>query len=516
MSWIPTPHIVLGRLFRIEEEDDSRLLDASEVFWLFCLHIINPNDFPKEMAEFKESVEFQKGTFTHPEIQRIMTEGFKNPDIAAQAVINKLDLVIENLYVYYEPDQSDFDFVRLYIYIHLEASRLIRLLKFGIYSEKVRESLDSAIKAYNWIFKSLDNNNSTLPWSDDYTSSLEAVASFLFMTQYLVLKSDSDYEDALTSLANSISHGHMAYLSYSIGKKKNAISELSRFKVISDLRYETPWMKDLDPQEIVNVFESLRKRGNLKDPKSLTGICDLLAYISSVMWIGLEEGYQVLDSQGEPWHPEDYWKHVSGWVEARLSQSEFIEVLGKRDEQMAQQRLISYFFGHELWQVLPEKTQQALVSADRDWFSGVEIRQEAVLNDLVIATQELLIEGLWKPLEKWLNSTKLRETYQRDYLHFKDKLASRKGPSTLRILADICKSSISQEYLTSIGKSPEDKKWFIRVLHKRIHRLHDKRNLAEHESGISWTRSELSEFYNSYIGIGEEGIIFRLGRILFQ
>ena len=78
MSWIPTPHKVMARPLRIELNEDSRLLDASEVFWLFCLHSISPAEFPQKMAELKESHEFLKGEFTYPEIEILMIKGFKN------------------------------------------------------------------------------------------------------------------------------------------------------------------------------------------------------------------------------------------------------------------------------------------------------------------------------------------------------------------------------------------------------------------------------------------------------
>lgn len=514
MSWIPAPHKVLARLLRIEEKGDSRLLDASEVFWLFCLHSISPEGFPIEMAQLKESYLVLKGEFTPPEIHTIMLQGFDNPEIAAQAVIDKLDMLTEKSRVIYVPDAIDQDSIGLYIYAHLEASRLTRMLKFKSYTEKTREMLDDALNAYVRCTNSFDGYVNA-PWSDEYSVSLEAVGSFLYTTKFHICKSDGTYEDAMIALAHAIALGQSAFLLYSICKTR-PYRELLSLSEISDFRYSTPWMSNLEAQTVVNCFEGLQFRGEVKNPKTLADICDLLAYVSSYSWPVEEGACEVKGKDGELWNLDDYWKHASGWVDAQLNQSEFIEIINKREEQAAEQRLKQYFFGEELWNVLPERAKRSLISADRDWFSGISIRTEAILNDLVIATEEILFIGLWKRLEERVKSNRGKTPDQKEFLIFKEKLTAKRGPSHLRILVDVCKRSITEEYLIFNGVVSEERIWFSKKLPGRVHELHNQRNRAEHQSGVNWTRSELEGYYNEFMGIGKRGILPRLCKILFS
>lgn len=161
-------------------------------------------------------------------------------------------------------------------------------------------------------------------------------------------------------------------------------------------------MKNLDPQEPVDCFEAIRNRNSGKDLKDIANICSFFVTVAKAWWPNEEQEIEVKDAKGEPWSLPEYWQHALGWVEAQLQPSELRNLLNEREDQLAEQRLRTYFFGEVLWAKLPERARRSIISADRDWFNGSVARIEAILNELQIATTELLIIGLWNPLEEWI------------------------------------------------------------------------------------------------------------------
>lgn len=510
MSWIPDPHQALSLFKRIEAEDDP-LVDSSHLFWLFCTSSMPHQKFLSRMTELKESHLVLKGKFNDPEIHTIMTEGFKNPDKVAQAVVNRLDILSQMKKVPYRPDFQD-DPERLYAYTHIEASRLFRFLKTEAYSERTREVLENALNSYSRC-SNIVSSYSEAPWTEEYSASLEAVASFLYISQFYIKKVDGDYEDALSALAQGIAHGQLAYLLYTMVVNSNR--GLFFLNEIGDFRYATPWMRELEPQVTVDCFEALRIRGVINDPKALAGICDLLAHVSTYLWSGDDGTLEVKDIKGDFWNSNDYWQNASGWVEAQLQPSQFKELINEREDQAAEKRLKTYFFDEELWVRIPDRAKRCLISADRDWFSGTGIRIESILNNLSIATEEVLSLGIWKQLEQWVDSHNIK-TQDKKFLNLQKKLTIKSGASRLRVLANMCKTNLTKEYLEFLGLPEKEIEWFTNKLPARIHELHDKRNIAEHEAGIEWSRNDIQYFYDLFLGIGEYGIFPRLCRAFLK
>ena len=60
----------------------------------------------------------------------------------------------------------------------------------------------------------------------------------------------------------------------------------------------------------------------------------------------------------------------------------------------------------------------------------------------------------------------------------------------------------------------EERKWFTKVLPKRLNWLRKARKKAEHGSNIEWTSEELLRYYAEFIGIGQQGIIPKITEIL--
>jgi len=492
---------------------------------------MNPEEFQERLDVWKrlyEKDKLQGGGFTDPDLEAIMLESFNNPGKAAQVVIDRFDAIVEEKHVPYLPDEPD-PAEALCIYVHLEAAQLFRLLKLQGYSEKTRESLEKALNAFTRCKRAL-NSFPEIPWPLEYSISLEAIASFLLITRFFILKSDGNYEDALNALLEGIQHIQESHSIYSNNIRLISTSGIHFYytSFSNDLRKIAPWMKDLNHQLFVDSFESIRKGNRINDTKRLAEICESFIELSGEPWLSNKRPDNTLMSWLEDkevsndvmteefyWdHASDFWENALGWLEAQLTPSEFKEILNEREENAAEKRLKTYFFEGDLWDTLPERTRSSLISADRDWFSGTVARKEAIFNELRIAAEELLHSGLWNPLAQWVQNLKEHNNDTKWLIERRQELSQKGLMPTLLDFERTCRLSITNVFLKEKGVSNEDRAWFCNQLPKSLYHLRRARNRAEHESDDQWTRQDLSRFYNEFIGIGQPGILPKLYRML--
>lgn len=513
MSWLPdAPHLI--RLLRRIEKGEDPLQDATELFWLFCMKSLPPDEFRDRVLFWidKHLEDSPKGGgFIDPDVKEIILQG---PERVIEIIVDRLDALCEIKRVPYIPDEIG-DPESLYVSTLLESSRLIRLLKTQGYSEKTREILAHALNALARYSKP-EITYQNPRWQKEYSTFIEAVGTFLYITQFLIQKSDGKYEDSLKSLAGVIAYYIMADFR-SLNRTKTGITEPSLVEFMNymtNYHQELPWIQTLEPQIPVDCFEALRKGERILDPKNIAAVCGLLATTYSNWWILAEDENEVKDAEGNDWKVIDFWHHASGWLEARLQPSDLRELLNEREDSASEKRLHTYFFGDEAWIKLPERVKSSLISADRDWFSGTVARKEAVFNELRIAAEELLHNGLWKPLEQWIQNLKKLSNDTKWFMDRRQELSQKGLMPTLLDFERTCRLSITDVFLKEKGISNEERIWFCNQLPKSLYHLRRARNRAEHESDDQWTRQDLSKFYNEFIGIGRPGILPELCRIL--
>jgi len=518
MSWIPDPPVVLVLLQRIEKEE-SLLQDTCELFWRFYLQSMEPGEF-KKRTEYWINRQLEDapkgGGFMDPEIRDCILAG---PEKLAQIIADKLDELSEKKFVPYIPDEYE-DPIALHVHLYVESSRLARFLKLEQYSERSRESLTRTINVFNRCNKASGNLK---PWGPEYSVSLFAIGSFLFATQFRIQKSDGQYEKALESLVGCYVNNMLAshqFPKYGFSNPK-AEASVSLINSVGDVWEKSPWMQDLDPQEPVDCFEAILAGKSSPKLKDVADICSIFVTVAKSWWPIAQSEWpdekqeiEVRDSKGETWSLPEYWQHAAGWVEAQLQPSELRDLLNEREDQAAENRLCRYFFGETLWNRLSDRAQRSIVSADRDWFSGSVARTESILNELQIATTELLIAGLWNPMGEWLerNNNKNIDTSKYDELVF--DLKSKNRSLTALDLEKTCRVPVTVALLSSKGLLEADIKWITNALPRSIFRLRQARNEAEHESEDTWDRERLGDFFKEFIGIGQSGILPRLGRLL--
>lgn len=520
MSWIPDPPVILVLLQNIEK-GGNLLQDSSELFWRFYLQSLDPDQF-KERTEFWINRQLEDspkgGGFQDPKIRDYILSG---PEKLSQVIIDKLDELSEKYFVSYHPDEKE-DPVVLHVHLCIETCRLSRFLKLEQYSERSRESLTNTINVFNRCNKA-SGNFPDKPWDPEYSVSLFAIGSFLFATQFRIQQSDGQYENALESLvycyANNLLASHQ-FPKYGFPNPK-AEASISLINSIGNVWAKSPWMQDLDPQEPVDCFEAILTGKNRSKLKDVADICSFFVTVAKSWWPiaqdewpNEEQEIEVKDSKGETWSLPEYWQHAAGWAEAQLQPSELRDLLNEREDQAAENRLRTYFFGEKLWDKLPERARRSIVSADRDWFSGSVARTESILNELQIATTELLIYGLWNPMGEWLERNNTKNIDTSKYVELVYDLKSKNRSLTALDLERTCRMPVTVKYLTSKGISESDLEWITRVLPTSIFKLRQARNRAEHVSDSQIEREELNRFYNEFIGIGQTGIIRKISELI--
>lgn len=529
MTWIPDLPSFYSSLKRIENGEDLQK-ESVDLFWLFCNHIMSPKEFSDRMMWFRDhhTSKVTPGVGFRPaELEEIMIGGFEDSEGAANRVLEKFDAIINSKSVEYIPDSVD-PILPLYVYSHLESARLFRLLKVQEYSDATRESLGKALNSLTRCYRSLEGYTEE-PWPLEYSISLEAVGSFLKATNFYILKSDGRYEDALIALIEGLEHIQESYTIFE--NNRSAIFESTYFYYVnftSDLRKTTPWIKDLTHQLFVDCFEAIRRGNRIDDTKRLAEICESLIDFSDEPWLSnnrSDSTYMSWSTSSEIindvkteeyyWdHASDYWQYALGWVEAQLNQSQFKEVLDEREEQVAEKRLSTYFFSNVVWDLLPNRTRSALISADQDMFGGKLVRIESILNELKISIEEMFMVGLWNPMKHLISDESEVDNDLQAFVALRDKLKEKGLNPDLSHFEQLCRLPITDTYLTKRGIDKESRKWFAKKLPKCLALLRKARRKAEHGSDIEWTKEELFEYYAEFIGIGQQGIIPKIAKVL--
>lgn len=220
------------------------------------------------------------------------------------------------------------------------------------------------------------------------------------------------------------------------------------------------------------------------------------------------------DARGVSWEPDVYWYHALGWAEALLTPSDLRESLQQGEDVAAEKRMRAYFFDDRHWSALPKRAKSSLVNADRDYFAGAMSRKEAVLNELKVATEEILFHGLWTPLGKWIVENDERRDHGRDFLSLEEGLRRKRHSPTLLHFEKICRMDITARFLAQRGCTKIERSWLSRELPGILEKLRKARDTAEHESS-SDVHADVSKYFNRYLGIQQHGLLSRLASLLY-
>jgi hypothetical protein len=536
MGWIPD---IISTLINIKniEEGQNDLVYSSSIFWLFCNHTRNDYEFNKRISFYKERIAEGKG-FTDPEIESLIIRASENTDKVVQLLVNRFENIAAKKRPHNISGLKD-GLSPLVVFTHIESARLAMSLVGEGYSDKSRAILANALKAFYRCEKfKLNSEGNHIP--KYILASLKAVGSYLTTTQFIFQKTDCQYEKALKSFLKAIEFALQSQLNltpderngiwrlsykntsdipvieYDIHDIKNSVARIikSPFQpMVSGSGTPESWINILTPQATYECFEPLKNSGKIDDPESLASACNRLIELYQTNTLNMWSKTVITDSDDFNWEPNVYWYKMLGWVEAQLNHSSLRKYLHASEDIISEKRLNNYFFADEIWRLIPNRARGSLINADRDWFCGPKARKEALLTHIKVAVEELISQGLWKPLSQWMLKNDDRRRLGKDFSELEKKLYQIHHNPTLFDFEKMLGFQVTYAYLTERGVPQLEREWLTKELPRLLSTLRVKRDKAEHES-LKWTDQQLRIHFNTYIGIGKPGIIQRLVSVL--
>ena len=290
----------------------------------------------------------------------------------------------------YEPDVDDNRWSdELKIHLHIAAARAFRLKQSEGLSEEVQVCLTEVERSLMRLggVRSVGLHYD----SPAFDTSLVAVSALALLELSRVKNIDGEYVDALHYMAE-------AAICYDAAVTENEMPEESRYyyeyEDAEDLRVIESRLRSIlkdhltglqvSLEEAKTIFELIGASApSIKDWTQVAQDCKTLAYAWNVS--GVED--ETKEEFGGTLTWSEYWHSAHAWASAQLSPSEYRKMREADEKDAAERRLKSYFFGDD-WSALPENAQRRLISADVNWNSPQRMSREAILNDLLRATEE--------------------------------------------------------------------------------------------------------------------------------
>ena len=186
-----------------------------------------------------------------------------------------------------------------------------------------------------------------------------------------------------------------------------------------------------------------------------------------------------------------------------MTPSQLRSLVEKSNNEAVNLRLSQYFFDAGLWDRLPEDARNALVVCDTAWMDdGPESRLLRILSSLQRATEQILYNYLWLPINGWAE-------HLSDDSDFLSRLLSehQKRHPGLAEYIKLLRGRLAKRYLQDVNTNSEDVKFLTTDLSQHLWELRDRRNKAEHEPDPGVALSDIKRIYRASLGKGRRGIL---------
>ena len=307
-----------------------------------------------------------------------------------------------------------------------------------------------------------------------------------------------DYTDALRDLALSLK----AFV-----QSEEQASRMDFHLILSPKdRYRLPpWLDSVEDR----AKSYLAHLGNVPeggvDWASVIDSCQALKNYLLIKQLQTHRGADVVVEE-----ETDYWDETIGWAKAQLTPSQLRSLYEKSQNQAVTLRLSRYFFGGGMWDRLSDDVRNALIVCDGVWMAdGPESRLLQMLSPLQRATEDTLYHYLWQPLVEWAGT-------KPEYSDYPRRLLSRAGkqyPGLTEYL-DVLHSPAGEGYLGTLGIAGEDLKFLSKDVPRLLWKLRHNRNKVEHVPDSGVDLNDVRDLYRAYLGIGRQGVIPELVRLL--
>ena len=488
MVWIIDPDKTLILANKVRTRQNLKA-DASELFWAFFTKAYPSREAYWDMMGFWAEMLAKHGDGTDQEIGETIKAATKDPDFGIEVVENAIEELCEEFDSPYAPDGVGDDEETLIAAIHIHATRLVRTYRIHDYllSEDVR-ALVQKLTSLRARLRSLQDNPNLMDESADLIGPYLALAR----VDVEIAALDGDYMRALGLMADSL--------------PKELFAEVRLGDNAPD---KERWTFDGIAQRIVNWINALQGKRDT-DWDEVSKLFDRITLGTFCA------GERIADDDAFTGLLMDYDMLLKAWRKGSLSLPEIRSLWEKREDVDAERRLQVYYFANGLWQALPSRAREALVSADRAFVTGDAGRTAAILNELRVALEELLHDRLWEPFVAWAQE---QPDYSvgADFSQVRFVRQQPRGDSPgLETYESLMRDDVAVgRFLHEQVGLDEDGLRFIRQqAAKRLGRLRRARNAAEHEPGHEADHAALRDIYAEAVGIGRKGVLPELARLL--
>ena len=422
-----------------------------------------------------------------------MAVAVEDHDFAVQRVTGELDELAEQITPPYAPDGVGDDPEMLAAALYIQATRLVRIVRLQDFrGDDVREAFQRVVGSRPRLDPSYMGTRLKTPGTP-------TVGSVNSETEEGVDEEEIGDATILDWLIARVG----VDLAVQDGEYQEAFRFLGQFLVISvlelgdepftDLIYEVPDNKRWEIDEILEKALDTEGWVSQLDRKSKIDWGSIQVTCENVLFTA----YSYLHQEAHT---------LMGWIENQISVDDRRRMYEEKEDASAERRLRSYFFTDTLWELLPKDAKRALISADRAFVDSTSGRREAFLNELRVATEEVLYHRFWKPLGEW---SKKQPGYPTDpdfraTSNIRGHLG-KKRPSLDNYEKEVLPDIGTRRFLREIGLNEESLDF-----KSYIERLRKTRNIAEHTTD----RKEVDALYAEALGIGQRGVLPELVRLL--
>lgn len=415
--------------------------------------------------------------------------------------------------------------VRAYVSIHTAGALAVHLHHVeGGYSEAVREEVDHITRLTTYL-KSTDSLirpgfyyaddpsyfNETVPLG----KSLLTVCSLGWCFGFHIARADGKAEKAFDCAWQAFSIAEVAYVIHRFFAEPVALVEQEN----STLGLVALW---IGGHNIARVFDEIHLAVDPKvDWGELAFRCNEMSFYYQRALEWAEENRIHLDTYvssdigklrsgaGSEWAPSylvpEFLTYARGLCTTKLSPDAYRRLREEDEGHAARDRLRRYFFG-DLWNELPSESQDALIAADKVFWS-TEGRKGDILENLRLAVEPVVELRLLAPFRSWHSLKERQES--------SSPLATERNVflRLSRLLKELWgDNQLFGEFTRTVF--PDTPKAFWRDLRTALYTLRDLRSAAAHpDDRQPIGEDRISEQYRRFIGIGERGVIPQLIRL---
>lgn len=452
---------------------------------------------------------------------------------------------IDDLYQYFKvpyiPDGYDGqdNYYELFTYLHIAATRAYRIRSGDEFSEEVIDCLIEVERTMARLDGPYGSSTHFFTEVPSFHTSAGAVSAMAFVELSRVRMSEGRYVEALDYLSGAARYYGGAAANF-YGEE---IDELWPENAQDEHAWESRLQRlfaglNVSAVEMVHVLQAIKSHTRFVDDwKQVARDCEAISDSGIHTWDFVElrnrgdDGLVAVptmdgNSRFDPVEDElivlnaevgddlrdvvtwrEFWHGAKVWASAQLSPGEYRNMREEDERYAAERRLRTYFFGGD-WSQLPERAQERLINADTILNSTQKVALDSMLNDLRVASEEMCLQIVWKPLD----SAKSGST---ELLAFMSEKYSLEGKSPgISHYIRICRQNWYYDFLSSREMTEENTRFLTQTLPNNLDQLRSARNLAEHEICHKTLRDTVESYYKGFLGIGQRGTLPELVRIL--